>query len=136
MLINTLVLALFSDWALIVLRGTVALIMIVHGWPKVKNLGATSQSFSAMGFRPGKFWGPLVAIVEFFGGLALIAGFYAQVVAALIAVEFLVVIFWKLIKRTAFKGDLELDLLIFVAALVLLTFGGGFYSLDKLLLLF
>lgn len=133
-------LSLYSDWAIFALRLVLGLTFLIHGWPKLKSLKTTAQNFGAMGFRPGFFWGPLVAIVEFFGGLAFLGGGYVQVAAALIAAEFAVIIIWKILKRQSFTmrvvegfvGGLEFDLLIFAAALVLFAAGGGAYSLDRM----
>lgn len=83
-----------------------------------------------MGFHPGFFWGPLVALVEFFGGLALLVGVYTQVAAALFVGEFVVINIWKFSKKQAFVGNIELDLIILGAVLVLLTLGAGAFSLD------
>lgn len=128
-------LSIFSDWALLILRVVMGLIFIVHGWPKIKDLKTVSQNFSAMGFKPGGFWGPLVAIVEFFGGLVLIAGLYAQVIAALFVIQFLVITIWKIAKKSTFVGSLELDVILLAAALALLTLGAGAFSLDRFFLL-
>jgi putative oxidoreductase len=61
---------------------------IVHGYPKIMNLEATSQAFSGMGF-PGWMAIP-VAILEFFGGILLAAGFLTRILAGLFIVEMLV----------------------------------------------
>lgn len=126
-------LSLYGDWALFALRLVFGFIFIVHGWPKLNNLKTTAQNFGAMGFRPGFFWGPLVAFVEFFGGLAVAFGFLIQWAALLFAVEFAVINVWKLVKRQPFVGNIELDLLLLAAALVLLLNGGGALSLDRTL---
>ncbi len=121
---------MFSDWALLALRLVLGIIFLAHGWPKIKSLKTTAANFGAMGFKPGGFWGPLAAFVEFFGGIALILGFYVQIAAALYAGQFFVILIWKILKGQKLVGGLEFDLLIFAAALVLLTTGGGAYSLD------
>jgi putative oxidoreductase len=126
---------IFSDVSVLFLRLVLGLIFVAHGWPKIKSLKTTAQNFSAMGFKPGVFWGPLTAILEFFGGIVLILGLYVQIAAFLFAVEFLVVNAWKILKRQGFVGGFDFDLLIFVAVLVLLTFGGGAISADKFLFL-
>lgn len=124
--------SLFSDWALLALRLVFGLIFLIHGWPKLRSLKATAQNFSAMGFKPGILWGPLAAFLEFFGGLAIIFGFSVQFVAFLFAIEFAVINAWKQIKRQPFLGNVELDLILLAAALVLLTAGGGVFSLERL----
>lgn len=123
--------SLYSDWALALLRIILGILLLLHGLPKLKSIKTTSANFAAMGFKPGGFWGPLVACAEFFGGLALVFGIWTQFAAAVIAIQFLVITIWKIIRRQPFVGGLELDLLILGAALVLLTQGAGALSLDK-----
>ena len=118
------ILAIFSDWSLLLLRLVFGVMFLYHGWPKIRDLKANAEGFNAMGFRPGKVWGTIVAFAEFFGGVLFVAGFYVQFAAAIIAVQFLVIIFWKLIKKEPLK-NLELDLLIFASLLILVTLGGG-----------
>ena len=125
-------LLLFDNWALLILRVVLGLILLIHGWPKIKNLKATSQSFSAMGFKPAIFWGTIVALVEFLGGLALIGGLLVQVVAFLVAIQFIVIIL-KVKRDKGFAGGYEFDLLIIATALILFTIGGGAFGLDNIL---
>ena len=125
-------LLLFDNWALLILRVILGLILLIHGWPKIKNLKATSQSFSAMGFKPAMFWGTIVALVEFLGGLALIGGLLVQVVAFLVAIQFIVIIL-KVKRDKGFAGGYEFDLLIIATALILFTIGGGAFGLDNIL---
>ena len=121
----------FNDWAILLIRIVLGAILIVHGFPKIKNLKETIANFPKMGFKPGWLWGPLVAFVEFFGGIALVLGFYTQAVAILIAGQFAIIIIWKIIRKQKFIGGLEFDLLILAAALLLLTQGAGMFSLDR-----
>lgn len=126
---------IFSDVSILFLRLVLGLIFIAHGWPKIKSLKTNAQNFSAMGFKPGVFWGTIVALLEFFGGIALVLGLYVQLAAFLFAGEFLVVNVWKILKRQGFVGGFEFELLIFVAVLALLTLGAGAISLDRFLFL-
>lgn len=123
---------IFSDFGVLALRFILGIVMLYHGWPKLKNLKDTSNSFESMGFRPGIFWGPIVAIVEFFGGLALIFGIFVQLVAALLVIQFLVIIVWKTLKKKSFI-EKEVDFLILAASALLLVQGSGFLSLDSFL---
>ncbi|MDI6734217.1 MAG: DoxX family protein [Patescibacteria group bacterium] len=122
----------FSDWALLILRLVLGVIMLVHGLPKIKDLKANGQNFVAIGFKPGMFWGTIAALVEFVGGIALIAGFFTQIVAIFIFIQFLVVIF-KVDLEKGFVDGYEYPLLIAAAALILATMGGGIYNLDSYL---
>lgn len=126
-------LLIFSDWTILILRLAFGVIFLAHGLPKIKNLKVTAQNFEMMGFKPGAFWGTIVAFVEFFGALALIIGFYTQVAALLIAVNMLVATLWKMKNKQGLVGGYEFDLTLAAAALLLATLGGGLYSLDSYL---
>lgn len=130
------ILLVFNDWSLLLLRLALALIFLVHGWPKIKNLKETHANFEAMGFKPGALWGTIAAVVEFFGGLLLVAGLFTQLVALLVAVQMLVATAWKIRRKQKLAGGYEFDLLLAVSALVLATSGGGLISLDSYLRLF
>ncbi|MCL4391786.1 DoxX family protein [Patescibacteria group bacterium] len=125
-------LLIWSDWGILFLRVVLGLIFIRHGLPKMKDLKATGESFASMGFKPGRLWGTLVAILEVIGGLALIAGFFTQIVAALFVIEFIVII--AAVKRkSGFVGGYEFDLLILASAVLLVFLSGGSLSIDRLL---
>ena len=87
-----------------------------------------------MGFKPGTFWGTVVAFVEFVGGLALFFGFYAQLAALLLGIQMLVAVFWKLGRGQGLIGGYELDLLLAVTLVTLVILGAGTYSLEARLL--
>ena len=109
---------------------TFGIIFLVHGWSKIKNLRETGQNFEMMGFKPGSLWGTGIAIIEFFGGLFLIAGLFTSITALILAFEMIVTTIWKIIRRQKLIGGYELDLALLVSLLVLATIGGGIYSLD------
>ncbi len=124
-----------GGWGLLLLRVVFGAIVITHGFPKLKNLKETSLNFSNMGFRPGAFWGTLVALLESLGGIALVLGLMTVPLALLFMMEFFVIVLWKLAKHGAFVGGWEFDLLLFAAASVLFFSGAGTVSLDYLWLI-
>jgi len=113
------------------LRIALGAIFLAHGWPKIKDLRTTAANFNGMGFRPGALWGTVIALLEFFGGIALVLGAFTQIVTVFFIVEFATILIWKISKRNPFVGGWEFDLLILAAILVLLLNGGGSYSLDR-----
>ncbi len=121
----------FSDYYLVIARLIIGAIFLAHGWPKLRNLPATWQNFSMMGFKPGFFWGTVVAHVEFFGSLALIAGIGTQIVAALLVIDILVAALWKMSRGQKLIGGYELDIAILAAVLIIAGIGGGAYALDN-----
>jgi putative oxidoreductase len=75
-------------WVATLGRVFCGIVFVVHGYPKIMNLSATTEAFAGMGF-PGWMAIP-VAIFEFFGGILLLAGFLTRILAALFAVEMVV----------------------------------------------
>jgi putative oxidoreductase len=123
---------LYDVWAVLGLRLALGLIFIVHGWAKIHDLKKNAANFESMGFRPGMLFGTAVAILEFFGGIALLVGLGVTWIAALFAIEFIVVLLWRWLKRMPFIGGWELDLLILAGVIVLFSLGGGAWSLDRI----
>ena len=103
------------------LRVAVGVIFLAHGWPKLKNLKQTQGWFDSIGFKPGAFWGTLVALLETFGAAALALGFFVQPLAALFAILMLVAGLWKIKQGQKLSGGYELDLILLAACLLLAT---------------
>ncbi len=121
----------FSDYYLVIARLIIGAIFLAHGWPKLRNLPMTWQNFSMMGFKPGFFWGTVVAHVEFFGGLALILGVGTQIAALLLAINITVAALWKMSRGQKLVGGYELDIAILAAVLIIAGIGGGVFTLDN-----
>jgi putative oxidoreductase len=121
---------LYSDWALLALRLILGGVFVAHGFPKLKNWKGTTQWFQSIGFKPGWLWGTVAGLLEFFGGIALVIGLRTRFAALFLALQFAVIIIWKLARKTPMSGQngWELDLVILGALLALLTVGGGMYS--------
>ncbi|MBI2591329.1 MAG: DoxX family protein [Candidatus Brennerbacteria bacterium] len=113
------VLFIYSQLALAALRLGFGLIFLVHGWPKIKNLHFIS------------FWGFIVAITEFLGGIFIIFGLFTQLAAFLLAIIMLVAMVWRIKNKQALSGGYEFDLILFLAAIILWTHGAGAYSLEN-----
>lgn len=114
-------------------------LFIVHGRPKLfgkgKNEGLTAFAgwLKSTGFPVPQILALVVAILEVFGGIALIIGFAVPWVALLFAIEFLVIIL-KVKARKPFTGDpmaWEYDLILLAGALTLLLTGAGPFSVDS-----
>jgi putative oxidoreductase len=117
------------DWTLLLLRAILATVMIYHGWPKIGNLRSNARDFEQMGFSPGIFWGTLIAAVEYFGGIAVLLGFYAELAATLFGFQMLVGTFWKLKIKKPFT-DYSYDVQLFALSIVIMSQGAGIYSLK------
>lgn len=119
---NVISLAAYQEQVLFLVRLIVGVVMIYYGWPKIKNMKKNASDFVGMGFKPGWFWGGIVAFVEFVGGIALIAGVYIWLAAALFGFEMIVGAIWKITKVKKPFPDYSYDLLLLTLTLVLLAF--------------
>lgn len=119
----------YTDWALLALRVLMGVIFIGHGLPKLKDLQGTAGWLGSEGFWPGMFWALVLAVLEVFGGLALILGVYVQIAAALFAIQMATGTLWKLKKGMKLIDGYEIDLALLGGALVLLVMGAGVYAI-------
>ncbi|MBI3088970.1 MAG: DoxX family protein [Candidatus Colwellbacteria bacterium] len=121
---------IWSGVALLLLRVFYGVLFVIHGWPKVKDFAQNAKNFEMMGFRPGLFWGSIVALLEFLGGIAIIIGLYTQVFGLLLAVQMAVAAIWRIRNKHKFAGGYELDIALILIGLILATMGGGSFALD------
>jgi len=122
---------IWNEWSFLILRLILGFIMIIHGWSKIKDPKGTAKWISSEGLKPGIFWAIVVALLEFIGGIFLIFGFLTQIIALLLAIQFLIVTLWKIKKQERLIGGFEFDLIILASSIVLLLNGAGALSLDK-----
>lgn len=130
-------LLLYDELGPLVLRLALGAAFVLHGYPKLftaMRVGFASW-LDSIGIRPGKFWGLVVGVVEFFGGIALLLGAFTQLAALLIAVNMLVAMAkakWGQVRYVEMeRAGWELDLIYLASALALLFLGGGAYSIDE-----
>jgi uncharacterized membrane protein YphA (DoxX/SURF4 family) len=116
------------SWILFFVRVVTGIVLIYYGWPKIKNLPSNAQDFEGMGFRPGMLWGTLIAIDEFFGGIAMLAGVYAGLAASLFGFQMITGTFWKLKIGKPFT-DYSYDLQLLALCTVMMAFGSGQYTI-------
>ena len=119
---------------LALLRVITGIIFAAHGGQKlfVYGLAGVSGAFAQMGVPLPGVTGPLVAFVEFFGGIALILGVLTRLAALGLAIDMLGAILLVKIKGGFFapKGS-EYELLLFAAAAALALTGPGMFSIDN-----
>lgn len=94
------------------LRLALGAIVLAHGWQKLS--GDKTQ---------------LAGWVEFLGGILLVIGLWTQLAALILAIEFLVIIFW-IQRGKPFIGGREFDFLILFTLLSILVLGPGAWSID------
>lgn len=135
-----------KDWAGLIVRFTLGLILFPHGAQKLLGRFGGYGFNGTMDFFTGTVhlpWiiGFLVIIIEFFGALALIAGFASRIWAALILILFIGIIFTSHLANGFFmnwfgnqKGEgYEFALLMIGLSLAIMVKGGGKFSVDRLI---
>ena len=124
------------DLALLVLRVIFGVTFAVHGYQKLFMLGfgGVTTFFTQVGAPLPGITGPLVSLLEFFGGIALVIGLLTRLAALGLAIDMLGAILLVHVKNGFFapKG-VELVLLLFTGALTLVLAGAGAYSADAAL---
>lgn len=124
----------YLDTALLILRAAIGILFLPHGWPKLKNLKQTAGFAASIGFKPGWFWGFMLAFAEFFGALALISGFATRIGAGLLLLSMLVATYHNIfVWKKKFAGGWELDFILLAALAAVLLIGAGAYSIDGLI---
>ena len=118
-------LSAYSDWWIVLSRIIFGVVFFYYGWPKIKDLKKNGKDFVKMGFKPGMFWGTIVALLETVGALAIIFGLFFEVMAVIFAVHMIIGTIWKIPQKDMPFTNWSYDLLLLALALMFLATGPG-----------
>jgi putative oxidoreductase len=130
-----------SEFAEPILRIALGGILIPHGMQKLfgsfggMGLTANAALFDKIGYSPGIFWGTLVGLTEFIGGIMLVIGLFTRFAAAAVLIFMLVAIKFTSAKGFFWSaGGMEYPILLGVVALYFVIRGSGPWSVDHKIL--
>ena len=124
------------DLGLTILRVITGLVFAVHGGQKLFVFGfeGVSGAFAGMGIPLAGIVGPAVALLEFFGGLALVVGLLTRLAGLGLAANMLGALFMVHLSAGFFlPNGYEFVLALFGMAATLAVTGAGRWSVDALL---
>jgi putative oxidoreductase len=119
--------------ALAVLRVIIGAVFVAHGAQKLFVFGfaGVTGAFEGMGVPLAGIAGPVVALLEFFGGLALIAGLFTRLTAVALGGVMLGALVLVHIPAGFFlPNGMEFVLALFGAVVAIALTGPGAFSLD------
>lgn len=122
--------------ALALLRVVTGVVFIAHGGQKIFTwtLPGVTEAFAGMGIPLAGVTAPLVSLLEFFGGMALVLGLFTPVVAAGLAAVMVGAIVMVHLPAGFFLPDgIEFTLTLFATSVALALAGPGEYSVDRVL---
>ncbi len=124
------------DIGLTILRLATGAIFVAHGGQKLFVFGfaGVSGAFAQMGVPMPELMGPFVAMVEFLGGFALIAGLMTRLASIGLASTMIVAIVLVHLKSGFFAPNgIEFPLSLLASTLMLAITGAGRWSADALI---
>jgi putative oxidoreductase len=132
----------FSPYLALVIRVWMGTNMMIHGYPKLKNMKQTvEETKQTLGIPIRATY--TATILEFFGGLFLIIGLIVPIVGLFFAIFMIANVVMKKRKMNAAyialapgKASYEIDITYLIISIILIVLGAGTLSVDSVISLF
>jgi putative oxidoreductase len=109
------------------------------GWGKLHRLSQVGDFFASLGIPAPHIMAPAIALLEFVGGILLIAGLATRLTGLLLACNMLTAYItadrdalWSILRDPG-KFYIADPFTFMFASLIVLVFGAGYFSLDYLI---
>ena len=119
-----------------ILRVVTGITFTMHGYQKVfvYGMAGVQGAFTAMGAPMPMITGPLIACLEFLGGIALVVGLLTRFAALGLVLDMLgAILIVRLANGFYLPKGYEFELMLFAASLALVFGGPGAFSIDSLI---
>jgi putative oxidoreductase len=127
----------FVPYLALVTRIWVGSNMMIHGYPKLRNLKQAAEATKqSLGIPIGATY--TATILEFFGGLFLIIGLIVPIVGLFFAIFMIANVIMKKTKMNAAyiapgKASYEIDITYLILSTILIVLGAGALSVDSII---
>lgn len=115
---------------LLIIRFSLALVFIIHGWLKLQNLESTGMFFESLQIPYPHIMAYVAGIVEFGGGILLALGILSCLTYSLLAITMLVAVVTTLSR--GFVDGYEFAFVFFCFFIALMFTGPGEWTFKKL----
>jgi len=123
-----IILLLSGGWVLLFVRLALGSVLIYYSWPRVRGLLPGLVGAKSANQKSSFSLDTLIALINFVGGTIIITGLSSQIVALILALQYLGIVIWKAAKERSPFSDWSHDLLLLSLSLIVMAFGSGLYS--------
>jgi len=117
-------------WGAVPLRLVMGIILVVSGYGKLGNMVGTIGNFTKWGFPVPEATAWFIALLECFGGIALLLGLFVRYLGVLYAIQFIVAALRVNLPLQGYQAS-RLVLMLIVVGAALFCIGAGPLSIDS-----
>ena len=126
----------FVPYLALVTRIWVGANMMIHGYPKLRNMKQTAEETKQLGIPVGATY--TATVLEFFGGLFLIIGLLVPIIGLFFAIFMIANVVMKKTRMNAVyiatgRASYEIDITYLILSIILIVLGAGALSVDSVI---